>query len=38
MLTHDAAQAAWFYAFLESLFGARSGDEPFTPPPVATRR
>ena len=38
MLEHDAAQAAWFYAFLESLFGARSGDEPFTPPPVATRR
>jgi GMP synthase (glutamine-hydrolysing) len=38
MLEHDAAQAAWFYAFLESLFGARSEDEPFTPPPVATRR
>jgi GMP synthase (glutamine-hydrolysing) len=38
MLAHDAAQGAWFYGFLESLFGARSGDEPFTPPPVATRR
>ena len=38
MLTHDAAQGAWFYGFLESLFGARSGNEPFTPPPVATHR
>ena len=38
MLAHDAAQGAWFYGFLESLFGARSGDEPFTPPPVTTHR
>lgn len=33
MLQHDAAQAAWFYGFLESLFGARaSSPEPFAPP------
>ncbi len=33
MLAHDAAQAEWFYGFLESLFGARSPLDP----PVAGR-
>jgi GMP synthase (glutamine-hydrolysing) len=38
MLEHDAAQAKWFYGFLESLFGSRAGGDPFTPLGAATAR
>ena len=37
MLAHDAAQGAWFYEFLESLFGSRLADgDAFAP--ATTRR
>jgi GMP synthase (glutamine-hydrolysing) len=37
MLAHDAAQGAWFYGFLESLFGSRLADgDAFAP--ATTRR
>jgi hypothetical protein len=33
MLEHDAAQAAWFYGFLEQLFGSvRADPEPLALP------
>ena len=39
MLEHDAAQAEWFYGFLESLFGAASPiDAPFSLPATRASR
>jgi hypothetical protein len=38
MLEHDAGQAKWFYGFLESLFGSRTGGEPFAPDGAVTDR
>ena len=39
MREHDAAQAEWFYSFLESLFGSHSTtSEPLVPPTAVTSR